>query len=92
MTGVQTCALPISVDLLYDGSCFCCFAAPRLATRHGRGTGCTFAAAIAVGLAQGMGIEEAVGRAKEYVTAALERAVAIGKGPGPLQHFYRWRR
>jgi hydroxymethylpyrimidine/phosphomethylpyrimidine kinase len=81
---------PEAVDLLYEGRGFRRFAAPRLATRHGRGTGCTFAAAIAAGLAQGMGIEEAVGRAKEYLTAALERAVGLGKGPGPLQHFYRW--
>jgi hydroxymethylpyrimidine/phosphomethylpyrimidine kinase len=81
---------PEAVDLLYDGRRFRRLAAPRLATRHGRGTGCTFAAAVAAGLAQGMAIEEAVGQAKDYVTAALARAVAVGKGPGPLHHFHRW--
>ncbi len=79
-----------SIDLLYDGRRFRRFAAPRLSTRHGRGTGCTFSAAIAAGLAQGMPIEEAVGQAKEYVTTALARAAAVGKGPGPLHHFHRW--
>jgi hydroxymethylpyrimidine/phosphomethylpyrimidine kinase len=31
-----------------------------------------------------------VAHAKEYVTAALEHAFALGKGPGPVHHFYRW--
>ena len=79
-----------AVDLLYDGREFRRFSAPRLATGHGRGSGCTFASAIAAGLAQGLSVEQAVARAKEYVTAALERAFPMGKGPGPLHHFYRW--
>jgi hydroxymethylpyrimidine/phosphomethylpyrimidine kinase len=81
---------PEAVDLLYDGKGFRRFSAPRLATRHGRGVGCTFASAIAAWLAQGVGIEEAVARAKEYTTAALENAFALGKGPGPVHHFHRW--
>ena len=81
---------PEAVDLLYDGRGFRRFSAARLATRHGRGAGCTFASAIAAWLAQGVGVEETVARAKEYVTAALEHAFALGKGPGPLHHFYRW--
>jgi hydroxymethylpyrimidine/phosphomethylpyrimidine kinase len=81
---------PEAVDLLYDGRGFWHFSEPRLATSHGRGVGCTFASAIAAWLAQGADIEEAVARAKEYVTAALEHALALGKGPGPVHHFYRW--
>jgi hydroxymethylpyrimidine/phosphomethylpyrimidine kinase len=81
---------PEAVDLLYDGRDFRRFSAPRLATSHGRGVGCTFASAIAVWLAQGVGVEEAVARAKGYVTAALEHAFALGKGPGPVHHFHRW--
>ncbi|KPK48291.1 MAG: phosphomethylpyrimidine kinase [Dehalococcoidia bacterium SM23_28_2] len=80
---------PDAVDLLYDGKSIRRFSAPRLATRHGRGTGCTFASAITAWLAQGAAIDEAVARAKEYVTAALEHALALGKGPGPVHHFYR---
>ncbi|UCH87063.1 MAG: bifunctional hydroxymethylpyrimidine kinase/phosphomethylpyrimidine kinase [Dehalococcoidia bacterium] len=81
---------PEAVDLLYDGKGFWHFSEPRLATSHGRGVGCTFASAIAVRLAQGADIEEAVGSAKEYVTATLEHALALGKGPGPVHHFYEW--
>jgi hydroxymethylpyrimidine/phosphomethylpyrimidine kinase len=81
---------PEAVDLLYDGRGFRRFSAPRLATAHGRGVGCTFASAIAAWLAMGADVEEAVARAKEYVTAALEHAFALGKGLGPVHHFYRW--
>jgi hydroxymethylpyrimidine/phosphomethylpyrimidine kinase len=81
---------PEAVDLLYEGRGFRRFSAPRLATTHGRGAGCTFASAIAAWLALGADVEEAVARAKEYVTAALEHAFALGKGPGPVHHFYRW--
>jgi hydroxymethylpyrimidine/phosphomethylpyrimidine kinase len=81
---------PEAVDVLYDGRGFWHFSEPRLATRHGRGVGCTFASAIAAWLALGADVEEAVGQAKEYVTAALEHAFALGKGPGPVHHFYHW--
>jgi hydroxymethylpyrimidine/phosphomethylpyrimidine kinase len=59
---------------------------PRIDTRHTHGTGCTLASAIAAGLAQGLGIEEAVDRAREYVRRAIESAPGIGKGHGPLDH------
>jgi len=81
---------PEAVDVLYDGRAIRRFSGPRLATSHGRGVGCTFASAIAVWLAKGASVEEAVAQAKEYVTAALEHAFALGKGPGPVNHFYRW--
>jgi len=81
---------PWAVDVLYDGKGIRRLSAPRLATRHGRGAGCTFASAIAVWLAQGASVERAVERAKDYVTEALEHAFALGKGPGSVHHFYRW--
>ena len=59
---------------------------PRLKTRHTHGTGCTLAAAIACGLAQGMALPLAVSRAREYVQAAIGRAPGFGKGHGPLNH------
>jgi hydroxymethylpyrimidine/phosphomethylpyrimidine kinase len=62
------------------------FAYPRIKTRHTHGTGCTLASAIACGLAQGLSIPLAVGRAREYVQAAIETAPGFGKGHGPLNH------
>ena len=78
-----------AVDVFYDGRELREFTAPRVDTPNTHGTGCTFASAIAAGLAQGMDVEEAVGRAKEYVTEAIRRAFPLGGGHGPLNHFYR---
>jgi len=59
---------------------------PRIATRHTHGTGCTLASAIAAGLAQGLGLEGAVDRARNYVQRAIARAPGLGRGHGPLDH------
>jgi hydroxymethylpyrimidine/phosphomethylpyrimidine kinase len=80
----------VAVDILFDGASFREYAAPRVDTRSTHGTGCTFASAIAAGLAQGLGVGEAVAQAKEYVTAALRNAKPIGGGQGPVHHFYRF--
>jgi hydroxymethylpyrimidine/phosphomethylpyrimidine kinase len=78
-----------AVDVFYDGRKLLEFTAVRIETTSTHGTGCTFASAIAAGLAQGMALEEAVARAKEYVTEAIRRAFPLGGGHGPLNHFYR---
>jgi len=77
-----------AVDVFYDGCELREFAAVRVDTANTHGTGCTFASAIAAGLAQDMTVEEAVARAKEYVTEAIRNNFAMGKGHGPLNHFY----
>jgi hydroxymethylpyrimidine/phosphomethylpyrimidine kinase len=59
---------------------------PRIASRHTHGTGCTLASAIAAGLAQGLDIESAVGRARDYVQRAIASAPGLGRGHGPLDH------
>jgi hydroxymethylpyrimidine/phosphomethylpyrimidine kinase len=59
---------------------------PRLATRQTHGTGCTLASAIAAGLAQGVGVEDAVDRARAYVQRAIASAPGLGRGHGPLDH------
>ena len=62
--------------------------APHRHEEHPR-HGCTFASAIAAGLAKGMELPDAVVAAKEYVTEALRRSFSVGQGHGPLNHFYR---
>lgn len=76
-----------AVDLFFDGKRFHEFATKRIETKHTHGTGCTFASAIATGLAQGAGVTEAVKRAKDYVTEAIRFGLAIGGGQGPTNHF-----
>ena len=78
------------VDLYYDGSGFHEFPGPRIATRNTHGTGCTFASAIAAGLAQGLNTLDAVAQAKEYVTEAIRKSYDVGQGHGPVNHFYRF--
>lgn len=68
------------------------FPAERVATRNNHGTGCTLSSAIAAGIAKGAGAEQAVKEAKEYIHNAISAGApyAIGKGHGPVHHFYRF--
>ncbi len=62
------------------------FSSPRIDTPHTHGTGCTLASVTAAGLAQGMGLRDAVARARDYVAAAIRSAPGYGRGHGPLDH------
>ncbi len=73
-----------STDILYHEGEFKEFKGRRIETKHTHGTGCTFSAAIAAELARGSSIAEAVGRAKTFVARAIEYALPIGKGNGPV--------
>ncbi len=73
-------------DLLATSDGTEAFAAPRIATRHTHGTGCTTASALAAGLAQGLSVRDAMIRARLYVRAAIESAPGLGQGHGPLNH------
>jgi len=79
---------PESIDLFYDGESYLEFRSPRLETSNTHGSGCTLAAAIAALLAKGNGLAEAVGMAKQYVTGAIRNSYSLGKGNGPLGHFF----
>jgi hydroxymethylpyrimidine/phosphomethylpyrimidine kinase len=74
------------VDLLMTPDGETSFEGERLDTRHTHGTGCTLASACAAGLAQGLGLTEAVARAWAYVHEAMRRAPGFGAGHGPLDH------
>ncbi len=79
-----------ALDILFDGANFSRFTALRIATRNVHGTGCTLSSAIAVNLAHGLALEDAVRSGKAYLTSALAEAdrLSVGHGPGPLSHFY----
>lgn len=77
---------PEAIDVLfYDGRAVH-IAGPRIDTRHTHGTGCTYSAAIAAGLAHGKTLEDAVRSAKAWLTRALASAPGIGQGLGPVNH------
>ena len=75
-------------DILYDGATFLEFTTERIPSTNTHGTGCTFASAVAAGLAHGFEVPGAVQQAKDYVTAAIRSAYPIGQGHGPLHHFH----
>lgn len=81
-----------AVDLLFDGSGYSELAGKRIDTARTHGTGCTYSAALTAGLAQGLGVEEAVRQAKDFIQAAIEDGIFIGGGHGPTNHWaYRKR-
>ena len=80
---------PEIVDLLYDGREFQEFRHGRVGGRHTHGTGCTFAASIASHLALGRTVAEAIPLAQEYVAGAIRGAPELGRGHGPMNHFWR---
>jgi len=78
------------VDVYFNGETFVELHAERIQTLHTHGTGCTFSAAITAFLARGLPVQEAVTKAKEYITEAIRHAPSIGHGHGPVGHFWQW--
>lgn len=63
---------------------------PTIETSNDHGTGCTFSAAIAAGLAHGHPLETAVRAAQAFVGRALatSRTWELGRGRGPVAHIH----
>jgi hydroxymethylpyrimidine/phosphomethylpyrimidine kinase len=78
------------IDVLFDKGQFHQFRTLRIDSTQTHGTGCTFASAIAAGLALGHSLPEAAARAQQYVAGAIAHAPGIGHGRGPLNHFWEW--
>jgi hydroxymethylpyrimidine/phosphomethylpyrimidine kinase len=78
-----------AIDLLFDGTEVIPLLGDRVKEETLHGTGCAFASAIAAQLAIGRPLSEAAMLAKAYVTKAIEKSYATGKGRAPLDHFYR---
>jgi hydroxymethylpyrimidine/phosphomethylpyrimidine kinase len=80
---------PESVDLAVSAQEVLDIRRPRIETAHTHGTGCTLSSAIAANLALGHDDRQAITLAREYLDGALRHAPGIGRGHGPLQHFWR---
>lgn len=70
------------------------FTEKQVITPNTHGTGCTLSSAIATYVAQKLPLPEAVKNAKHFLTAALKAGapVSLGKGHGPLNHFFQPRK
>lgn len=79
-----------AIDVFCDGAALETLGGEKVKSENTHGSGCTLASAIAAGLAEGKPLLEAVVLAKAYVTKAIEKSYAVGKGPGPLNHCFRF--
>jgi hydroxymethylpyrimidine/phosphomethylpyrimidine kinase len=77
------------VDVLLDDHEWHEFSVDRVAAPPLHGTGCTYAAAVAAGLALERSLAEAALSAQHYVVEAIRGATAVGRGRVPLNHFWR---
>jgi hydroxymethylpyrimidine/phosphomethylpyrimidine kinase len=79
-----------AIDLLFADGKITEFAAPFVRGVATHGTGCTYSAAITAGLASGLSLEKAIGRAKEFVTASIAQhfrwTSSSGKNLDALKH------
>lgn len=78
-----------SPDLLFDGTEFHEFAAPRIDTGNDHGAGDTLAAATACALAHGYSVPQAVEFGKAWVTECIRSAYPLGHGHGPVNALFR---
>ena len=75
-------------DLLWRDGAGYWFNGRRINNPNTHGTGCTLSSAIAANLAKGMALEDAVRRAKEYISGALAAMLDLGHGRGPMNHLF----
>ena len=75
-------------DLLYVSGEHRWFYGKRINNPNTHGTGCTLSSAIAANLAKGYALEDAVERAKAYISGALAAMLDLGRGSGPMNHAF----
>ena len=81
-----------SVDFLFrNGTKIIKFKKDRVNTQNTHGTGCTLSAAIAAYMTKGESLEFSIRKSKEFLTNALKNSYSVGKGPGPVNHFFNFK-
>lgn len=75
-------------DLLYTDGDYRWICGKRIDNPNTHGTGCTLSSAIAANLAKGFSLEDAVVRAKDYISGALSAMLNLGSGSGPMNHAF----
>lgn len=75
-----------AIDLFYDGHEFTLLEVDKIKDGANHGAGCTFAAAVTAGLANGLSPIEAVTKAKEFVTDGIKYGFKYNKHVAPVFH------
>lgn len=81
-----------AVDVYADADQLFELSAARIDTVNTHGSGCAFSAAIASYLAMGLSTADSVRRAKAFISSAIEFAIEVGKGHGPVNPMFELRR
>lgn len=76
-----------ATDVFFNGEDFFILHEHKIATKNTHGTGCTYSAAITAYLSHGLSLQEAVKKAKRFVTKAIANAFPLGAGNGPTNHW-----
>ena len=78
----------VVVDVVWDGEGTWELPNSRVKSPNTHGSGCTFSAAIAAGLARGLAVRSAIEDANRFVHRAIEGSAnwKFGVGAGPLDH------
>jgi hydroxymethylpyrimidine/phosphomethylpyrimidine kinase len=77
-----------AIDIFWDGHELVELPARRIPTDNTHGSGCAFSAAIAAGLAHGQRPLPAITNAKAFITSAIEHALDLGSGHGPVNPMF----
>ncbi|MCX7641764.1 MAG: bifunctional hydroxymethylpyrimidine kinase/phosphomethylpyrimidine kinase [Elusimicrobiales bacterium] len=77
-------------DVLYFNGKTLCFYHRKINTKNTHGTGCSLSAAISGFIARGLSIKDSIRMARKYIFCAVKKSLDLGKGNGPLNHFWRY--
>lgn len=80
--GGQRLSGPTAFDVFFDGKTYTILEEEKLKNGYNNGAGCTFASAIASGMAKQEGIKEAVIQGKEFVYEAIQYGIPFLPGLG----------
>ncbi|MBN1653282.1 MAG: bifunctional hydroxymethylpyrimidine kinase/phosphomethylpyrimidine kinase [Deltaproteobacteria bacterium] len=75
-----------AIDTLFWKGDFLELRALRIDSRNTHGVGCTLSSAIVAGLCHGRALDDAVGKAKTWLTKAISSSPAVGHGSCALNH------
>lgn len=75
-----------AIDLLFDGEDFIVFEKNIIQNASNHGAGCTFAAAITAGIANGNTPAKAIDHAKDFVTTAILNGIELNDYSKPVYH------
>ncbi|WP_096185949.1 pyridoxine/pyridoxal/pyridoxamine kinase [Evansella halocellulosilytica] len=76
-----------AVDVFYDGETFELLESEKIETDYTHGAGCTYAAAICAGLANGHDAHTAVKAAKSFITNAICESFPLNEYIGPVKRY-----